>query len=156
MIVDILFILILAAIAVVDYMTKSIYDMMLIVGALICYPLLYFFRGVGMTAILYGAIWGFGSYLCIYLVAKWIYKDEVFGQGDVLLNAFICGYLGLIPGIIASFLTFFVALVLVLFQWLKSGKWQSDLEIPLAPAMAISAVISMLFYQNIVDFILYI
>lgn len=151
--IDFIFIAILAAIAVVDYLTKSIYDFMLIVGALICYPLLYFFRDVGILYILYGMAWGFCSYGLIFVIAKWIYKDEVFGLGDVLLNTFICGYLGLIPGVITSFLTFFIALLLVILQWMKTRSIKGELEVPLAPAMAISAVISLYYYNFFIDLI---
>lgn len=152
--VDFLFIAIVSAIAIVDYLTKSIYDIMLAVGALICYPLLFLFKGAAFSSIFYGALWGFASYGAIFLIAKWIYRDEVFGQGDVLLNAFICGYLGLLPGILTSFLTFFVALLLVILGWIRSGSLRGDIEIPLAPAMAISAVISLYYHVPIIDLIL--
>lgn len=152
--VDFLFIAIVLAIAVVDYLTKSIYDIMLVVGALVCYPLLFLFKGAEFSNVFYGALWGFASYGAIFLIAKWIYKDEVFGQGDVLLNAFICGYLGWLPGILTSFLTFFVALLLVVIGWIRGGSFKGDIEIPLAPAMAISAILSLYYHVPILEFIL--
>ncbi len=100
-----------------------------------------------------GALWGFVSYGLIYLVAKWIYKEETFGQGDVLFNTFICGFLGLWAGIATSFLTFFVALALVLGTWIYKRKIDREAEIPLAPAMAISAVLTLFYYEQIMAFI---
>ncbi len=147
------FILLLLGVAVEDLRTKSIYDLSLIIGALVCYPLLFFSGEASLLDILYGMLWGFGSYGLIYIVSKMIYKEEVFGQGDVLFNTFICGFLGLWPGVITSFLTFFVALFLVLLVALYKRSFDRRTEIPLAPSMAIAGVVTLFWYHEIIAFL---
>lgn len=153
--IDFVFIAFILAVAVVDCLTRYIYDSMLIAAVLVCYPLLYFVKHVGLADILFGVLWGFSSYGLIYVITKFIYREEVFGQGDVLFNCFICGYLGLIPGVIASFLTFFVALLFVITRWIQDRSAQGKIEIPLAPAMAVSAVLSLYYYDYFIELIFY-
>lgn len=159
MVVNSVFIVILCVISVIDCMTKSIHDFMLIAGALLCYPLLVFMEAMPVSEIFRGAAWGFSSYGLIYLLTKKIYREEVFGQGDVLLNTFICGYLGLFPGIVSSCLTFFVALATVPIFALRrpsvaiKESVSRDPEIPLAPAMSVSALISLFYYREVIELV---
>lgn len=154
MITTVIFMIFLLVVAVIDYITKSIYDIVLIAGAVVCFPLLYFFEDRSLPSILYGVLWGFGSYGLIYVAAKLFYGEEMFGQGDVLFNGFISGFLGFVPALISSFLTFFVALFLLVISWAWQRKINREAEIPLAPSMAISAVICMFWSDKIIDFIM--
>ncbi len=147
------FIIVVLGVAIEDVRSKSIYDLSLIVGALVSYPLLFFSGEASLLDILYGMIWGFASYGLIYFVSKMIYKEEVFGQGDVLFNTFICGFLGLWQGVITSFLTFFVALFLVIVVSIYKRSFDRRTEIPLAPSMAISGVITLFYYHEIIAYL---
>lgn len=153
MIALICFIITLLTVAIIDLKTQSIYDIVLLIGAAICYPLLVFMYKMPISQIAIGAAVGFGLYWLIHIVTKLIYKDEVFGMGDVLFNTFICGFLGPLPGVLTSFLTFFVAMALVLLGWIIKRKVDREARIPLAPAMAIAAVITYFYYEPIIAFI---
>ncbi len=154
MISIIFFLAVLLVVAVIDYLTKSIYDIVLIIGAIVCFPLLYFLDGRSILSIVYGVLWGFGSYGLIYVAARLIYGTEAFGQGDVLFNAFIAGFLGFVPAVISSFLTFFVALLMLIAGWIWKRKIDRNAEIPLAPAMSVSAAICVFYSDVLLDFIM--
>ncbi len=49
---------------------------------------------LGLRSVVIGALVGFGLYLAIFLIARAIYGEEVFGFGDVLFMASIGLYLG--------------------------------------------------------------
>ncbi|MDO4800064.1 MAG: A24 family peptidase [Bacillota bacterium] len=154
------FLLVVLVIAIVDLKTKYIYDWMLIAGALLSYPLLLWHRGElsgdwlnGVIRILIGAAVGFAFYGIIYLVARLIYKREAFGLGDVFFNAFLCGFLGWERGLIASFLSFYIALIFVLLSAAKTKKLDTQSELPFGPSMAVAALITMVFYYDIIGLI---
>lgn len=151
MIAIVAFLFFLSIISLIDLFTKTIHDFWLILGALVCYPLLVFFGGGNMMDIFVGVIWGIGSYGVIYFVTRFIYGEEVFGQGDVLFNGFISGFLGLIPSVISTFLTFFVSLVFVIIAMAVHRKDFMKSEIPLAPSMAISAAVSLFYHEAIIE-----
>lgn len=148
---SVVFFLILTAIGLVDLFTKSIYDWMLLVAAVVCYALMIFAEGIPVMEIVYGLFTGLGLYGLIYLASYLYYRDEMFGMGDVLLNALIGGVLGWQRSVMTSFLTFFIAILfVVLFKIWKRGSLK-ELEIPFAPAMVISAGITYLYYEPILS-----
>lgn len=99
--------------------------------------------------IVYGLLTGLGLYGLIFLASYLYYRDEMFGMGDVLLNAFIGGVLGWQRSIMTSLITFFVAILFVgIFKIWKRGSLK-ELEIPFAPAMVVSALITFFFYEPI-------
>lgn len=150
------FIISLVAISIVDFFTKSIYDWMLFVAAAITSTLLYFAGAITNLNLLIGYLIGYGFYVIIYGAAYLYYKREAFGYGDVLLNAYICGVLahkGLISPVIHSFLTFFIAFAIVIFISLIRGRFDRHAEIPLAPAMAISGILTFFFNNQIIGFL---
>lgn len=148
-ITSIVFFLILTAIGLVDLFTKSIYDWMLAAAAVICYSLMVFVEGIQMLEILYGLLMGLGLYGLIFLASYLYYGDEMFGMGDVLLNAFIGGVLGWQRSLMTSFLTFFVAILFIALYKIRKRGSLKEMEIPFAPAMVVSAVITFLFYEQI-------
>lgn len=146
------FVIAMAAISIVDYLTHSIYDWMIIAGSVVGFVLL-IIGGVSPLKIIYGAVTGFVFYILIFMISYKAYGKEAFGMGDVLLNIYICGFLtGPLPAIVQSFLTFFVAAAIVLVVSLIKRK--VGRQIPLAPSMAISSLLVLFLYQQILDFAL--
>lgn len=146
---SIVFFVVLTAIGLVDLFTKSIYDWMLFVAAIVCYALMIFLEGIAVQEIAYGLLTGLGLYGLIFLASYLYYRDEMFGMGDVFLNALIGGVLGWQRSIMTSFLTFFVAIVFVVLFKIWKRRSLKELEIPFAPAMVVSAGITYFFYEPI-------
>jgi len=101
--------------------------------------------------VLIGGAFGFGFYLAIYWVAKFFYKKEAFGYGDVIFMGVIGLFLGLQYTILASLLTFYVALVFIVIFAIVGKLTSRKAEVAFAPYMALSAWIVSYFGKNIID-----
>lgn len=148
------FLVFLCVVSYLDYKTKSIYDLILISGAVIIFPVAVVSDGYRIPFIVNGMVWGIGSYGMIYLSVKLFYGEELFGFGDVLLNGVIGGYLGLKSAAVSSFLTFFVALLWIVLKTAVTMRFDRDTEVPLAPFMSVSAVAAYYFTEGILRWIL--
>lgn len=137
---DLIFWLFLLVVALIDYETKTIIDVMVYAGALLLI-LLKLWSGASLGNQLLGGLVGLIGYGVIYLLAKFIYKREAFGLGDVLFNGAIGVYLGVQMGLLSSLLTFYVALIAIILSKGLGKIIKSKHEIAFAPYMAIAAFI---------------
>lgn len=142
----------LVIVGFIDFDTMAIYDIVLVVFSSIILIILFLYKGLEIRHNIFAAFIGFAIYYTIYFVAKIIYKQEVFGFGDVLLNTSIGLVLGYPKIIIASFLSFFIGLFFIIILALIGKKIQLKQEIPFGPYMCISAFLMSLYGQNIIDF----
>ena len=94
---------------------------------------------------------GFGVYLAIYLLAKFFYKKEAFGFGDVELMGSIGLILGLRGGIEVLFLSFYIAVLGIVTLKILGKAFGRRTEMPFGPYMCIAAFIVTLFEQPIFD-----
>lgn len=138
----------LITVALIDFETKTIIDLMIYFGALILLGTK-LLTGATLGEQLLGGALGFGTYALIYLIAKWIYKREAFGYGDVLFNGAIGVYLGVQMTLLSSLLTFYVALVVIILSKVIGKIVNSKHEIAFAPYMAIAAFIVSIWGQDI-------
>ncbi len=141
----------LLIIAFIDGYTQTIVDASLLtlvaLSVLATWP-------VGMTNAL-GFLWGIGFYGSIYWVARWIYKREAFGSGDVYLMAIMGFYLGWPLSLFASLLSFYIALIIVvLFTFIKGRKWDS-VEIAFGPYIVAAVVLAEQFGQRVIEWYLF-
>ena len=113
---------------------------MVYAGALLLI-LLKLWSGASLGNQLLGGLVGLIGYGVIYLLAKFIYKREAFGLGDVLFNGAIGVYLGVQMGLLSSLLTFYVALIAIILSKGLGKIIKSKHEIAFAPYMAIAAFI---------------
>ena len=137
---DLVFWVFLMVVALIDFETKTIIDLMIYVGAL----LLLFLKvssGAPLVSQLLGGLVGLVVYGLIYLLAKLFYKREAFGFGDVLFNGAIGIYLGIHLTLLSSLLTFYVALIAIIISKVIGKIVNKKNEIAFAPYMAISAFV---------------
>ncbi len=104
---------------------------------------------LGISSMIWGGLTGFGLYLLIFLIARAIYGEEVFGFGDVLFMATIGLYLGWPLTLLAGIGAFYVALVLVIVKKFTGGAVGRKMEIPFAPAMATAAFLTALYGHDV-------
>ena len=147
---DLFFSFFLLVVGGVDLKTKTIVVPSLYIGGGIS-AVLAFFSGMPLSDILIGGAVGFGVYFAIYAVAKLWYKREAFGYGDVLFMGAIGLFLGPWMTLLASFLTFYVALVWIVIQKIVGRFISIKSEIAFAPYMAVAAWLTALFGNKIIE-----
>lgn len=149
---NILFMSILLVIAFVDYYTKTIVTWTL--WSILFLAILHSacFSPLSLSNHILGGLLGFGIYGIIHCVAKWIYKREAFGSGDVWLMCVIGLYLGLSKSLWISFLSFYVALLLIALFFLVNRARKIENEIPFGPSMVVATIIVMLWEERLMDF----
>ncbi len=134
----------------IDYKTKTIVTGTIYLGGLLAAGISMFY-GKEPLDMLLGGISGFAFYLAIYFVAKAYYKKEAFGYGDVIFMGAIGVYLGFWHGLLASVMTFYVALFFVLLFAIVGKFLSRKAEIAFAPYMALSAWIVSIFGDKLVE-----
>lgn len=147
---DLVVIVFLAIVGLIDYHTKTIVDGMMYIGAIL-FAILSIVKGLELQALLLGGVVGLVSYGSIYVVAKFIYKREAFGFGDVMFMGVIGIYLGVKLTLLAALLTFYVALVWILINKIVGSVLKREMEVAFAPFMAISCIITMMFGDEIIQ-----
>lgn len=138
------FTIFLMIVSVEDIKTMRISD-----GVLLFFSILHMslqiLSGTRLEFSLGGIVSGFIIYYSLYRVSIKIYKEEGFGYGDVLLISSIGIVLGSQKTILAAFLAFYVALLPILYIWLRHGRIRGKEAIPFAPSICLSAFIVLLF-----------
>ena len=94
-----------------------------------------------------GAAAGFGFFYGVAVIGQLVYKKEAMGGGDIKLVAALGMWLGWKVLIVSLFISF--ALGVVLYFALKS-KFKDGL-FPFGTALALSAIVSLFFGNNIID-----
>lgn len=133
----------------IDYKTKTIVTGIVYLGGFLAAGISLLYGKVPLD-LLAGAVFGFAFYLAIYFVAKVYYKKEAFGFGDVIFMGAIGGYLGFWQGLLASVLTFYVALFFIILVAIVGKLLSRKTEIAFAPYMAVSAWIVSIFGEDLI------
>ena len=136
--------------ALMDQLTHSIFIWITSILGMIAIGALAFYHQP-IPAMIIGGSLGFGFYLVIYLLAKFIYKREAFGFGDVIFMGLIGGFIGGFDSLLAALLTFYVAVIGILIQLVFKKKLNRKMEVAFAPFMAVSAWIVSLFSSNLIS-----
>lgn len=110
-------------------------------------------QGGSLLEMVKGFAVGFIFYLFIYFVAKWAYKKEAFGAGDVTFAGSLGIFLGPSKMFATAILSFYVCLVLYVLLYLKDRKSFKG-EMPFGPAMCITAFVMSLYGEVIIHFFL--
>ena len=104
---------------------------------------------------LIGVLSGGGSLFLVATVYQWLFKREGMGGGDVKLLAMIGAFLGWKAVILTILLSSFIGSIIgitVMFIKEKDFKY----AIPFGPFLALGAVISLFFGENLISWYLYI
>lgn len=136
----------------IDLRTKYIYDIVLIIAAIIIFISLYFIDGFTIRDSLLSLLLGGAFYAIIYVLAKLFYKREAFGKGDVLLMGVGSLVLSPMQTLIACFLSFYVAAVVILILFIAGKRQEKLAEIPFGPYICISLLIMFNYGEEIINF----
>ncbi len=149
------FVAALIAITVIDLYHQIIPDVISLpgigiglLGSLII-PRITFFES------LIGVISGGGSLFLVATVYQWLFKREGMGGGDVKLLAMIGAFLGWKAVILTIFLSSFIGSIIGITVMLIKGK-DFKYAIPFGPFLALGAVISLFWGENLISLYLYI
>lgn len=134
----------------IDLLTKTIVVSLTVIGGLIGFLMNLLYTANLKDALLGGLI-GFCLYFAIYFISKLVYKREAFGFGDVLYITSIGLFLGFSMTILASMLTFYVALIGIIFVKLIGKMIRFKSEIAFAPFISIAAGIVLYLGRDIVQ-----
>ncbi len=138
----------LIVVAWVDYYTLMVVDLTvyLLGGWAI---LTHLVLGNPISDKIQGAVAGFLMYLLIYVAAKAFYKKEAFGFGDVMLMGAVGGFLGLVNGLLAGFMAFYLALIGVGIQKVFGKKLGLKQEVAFGPSICLAALVTSLYGNDI-------
>ncbi len=103
---------------------------------------------------LIGALSGGGSLFLVATVYQWLFKREGMGGGDVKLLAMIGAFLGWKAVILTIFLSSFIGSIIGITVMLIKGK-DFKYAIPFGPFLALGAVISLFWGENLISLYLY-
>ncbi|MBK6765918.1 MAG: prepilin peptidase [bacterium] len=99
---------------------------------------------------LIGAGVGFGVFLLLLVVGKWVFKKEAMGGGDVVFGAMAGSFLGwlqtLLMIFVASGLGTLLALILLTLRKDVAGR-----SVPFGPFLAVALVICLIWGQSFID-----
>ena len=84
-------------------------------------------------------------YITVYEVGKWIWKEEVFGMGDVYFLAAVCPDFSPSQILFVGLLSFVIGGGVVIGLMILSKRNQLYAKIPFAPFISISALLTYLF-----------
>jgi leader peptidase (prepilin peptidase)/N-methyltransferase len=115
-----------------------------------------FMRAVslGWKASFIGAASGFLFYYIIAVVGEKIFRKEAMGGGDIKMMAMVGGFLGWKGVILTTFLGSLFGSMTGIFMMLFQGRERGS-QIPFGPFLALGAVASLFFGQEIIIWYLY-
>jgi len=109
---------------------------------------------LGWEASFIGAASGFLFYYCIAFAGEKILKKEAMGGGDIKMMAMVGGFLGWKGVILTTFLGSLFGSIIGIFMMLFRGREKGS-QIPFGPFLALGAVVSLFFGQEIIIWYLY-
>ncbi len=109
---------------------------------------------LGWKASLIGAVSGFLFYYFIAFAGEKIFKKEAMGGGDIKMMAMVGGFLGWKGIILTTFLGSLSGSIIGIFMMLFRGREKGS-QIPFGPFLALGALLSLFFGQEIIIWYLY-
>ena len=109
---------------------------------------------LGWKGSLIGALSGFLFYYFVAVAGEKIFKKEAMGGGDIKMMAMVGGFLGWKGIILTTFLGSLFGSVIGIFMIIFKGRERGSL-IPFGPFLALGAVVSLFFGQEIIIWYLF-
>lgn len=132
----------LLVVAVIDYDRCIIIDSVWIIFTVINFAAILAENPNAWASPVFGAITGYVFYGLVYVISKHYYKQEAFGDGDVMLLAASGVVLGPFMTVVTGFLAFIVAGIWLLLMRLKKSEINGDMRIPFGPYVAVAGFIT--------------
>ncbi len=109
---------------------------------------------LGWKASLAGAAAGFLFYYLVAVAGEKIFKKEAMGGGDIKMMAMVGGFLGWKGVILTTFMGSLSGSVIGILMMLLRGREKGS-QIPFGPFLALGALVSLYFGQEIIVWYLY-
>jgi leader peptidase (prepilin peptidase)/N-methyltransferase len=110
--------------------------------------------GTGAFTSMAGILLGGGLFYLIAVIGKAVFKKDAMGGGDIKMMAMVGGFLGWKGVLLTTFLGSLVgSLAGISFIIVKGRQWGS--KIPFGPYLALGAIMSLFFGQEIIRWYLY-
>lgn len=133
-------------VAIIDYFTMYIYESVLFIYAGLLFISKIILGEMSFITSLYLLLISGGLYGIIYIIAKWVYKKEAFGLGDVYLMAIIGALMSFQTIALAVFLPFYIAPVFILIKYfVNRSKSFFKSEIPFGPYICLAGWITFVY-----------
>jgi len=149
------FVAALIAITVIDLYHQIIPDVISLPGIVIGLLGSLVIPQITFWSSLIGALSGGGSLFLVATVYQWLFKREGMGGGDVKLLAMIGAFLGWKAVILTILLSSFIGSIIGITVMFIKGK-DFKYAIPFGPFLALGAVISLFWGENLINWYLYI
>lgn len=128
----------------IDYFTHTIVEGLVYIPTA-CLGLLLWLLDKPLLQHILGGLLGFGLYFVLYTVAKWYYKQEAFGFGDVILMGAIGFAIGLDLTFLTAMLAFYLALIGIIILKIVGRSITGKLVLAFGPYICLSAFITSLY-----------
>jgi len=148
------FVAALIAITVIDLYHQIIPDVISLPGIVIGLLGSLVIPQITFWSSLIGVLSGGGSLFLVATVYQWLFKREGMGGGDVKLLAMIGAFLGWKAVILTILLSSFIGSIIGITVMLIKGK-DFKYAIPFGPFLALGAVISLFWGENLISWYLY-
>lgn len=139
------------SIAFIDIKTGYLYDLMLGFYALVLAGLSYFIDFEKWKAGLLSMFIVFLFYGLIYVLARFFYKREAFGTGDIFFVTVVAMNMQPLQSVVLAFMAFYLAAIYLLLRLLFKGKTALSAEIAFCPYIAFAGLIMFLFEKKMAE-----
>lgn len=110
--------------------------------------------GIGIKSAAIGFLVGGGSLYLIALLGEWLFKKEAMGGGDIKMAAMLGAFLGWQKVLLVFISSAAIGLVVSSVALLFSSRVRESRMIPFGPFLALAAMISVLYGDQIISYYL--
>ncbi len=144
----------LLAIFFIDLDFMMIPDVITLPGILIGLAVSLLPDGIGIVSAGIGMLVGGGSLYLIAIIGDWLFKKESMGGGDIKMAAMLGAFLGWQKVVLIFIASAVIGLVVSLVIMVFSAKLRETRMIPFGPFLAMAAIVSIIYGQQIIDYYL--
>ncbi len=148
------FVSILLVIFFIDIDHQIIPDSITLPGILLFLAASFLPGGIGIVPALIGMLIGGGSLYIIALIGDWLFKKESMGGGDIKMAAMLGAFLGWKKVLLVFLFSAVIGLIVSLAIMALSPKMRESRMVPFGPFLALAAVVSALYGEQIISYYL--
>lgn len=142
----------LIAIFFIDLDHKIIPDVITLPGMIVGLAVSFLPDGIGIVNALIGLFVGGGSLYLVAILGDFLFKKESMGGGDIKMAAMLGAFLGWQKVLLIFISSAMIGLVVSLGMMMVSEKIRKDRIIPFGPFLALAAVLSICYGDQIINF----
>lgn len=110
--------------------------------------------GIGIITSLIGLVVGGGSLYLIAILGEWLFKKEAMGGGDIKMAAMLGAFLGWQKVLLVFISSAAIGLIVSIVAMAVSARLRESRMIPFGPFLALAAMLSVLYGDQIIAYYL--